>query len=102
MRRPISHPAHPQPAPLDVRVAIHPQSGQSAEVPAQSAANQNAGRLDTERDAHMCLWPPASMTKHRTLQRKNKAISQLHHTGLLETKHPSVFLPFIHSDKTWS
>ncbi len=30
---------------------------------------------------------------------KNKAISQLHHTGLLETKHPSVFLPFIHSDK---
>lgn len=31
---------------------------------------------------------------------KNKAISQLHHTGLLKTKHPSVFLPFVHSDKT--
>lgn len=75
MRRPISHPAHPHLAPLVVSMAIHPQPSQSAAVPMQPSANRSSRSLDSEGDAHMCLWPPASMTEHRTLQRKIKQLA---------------------------
>jgi len=75
MRRPISHPAHPHLAPLVVSMAIHPQPSQWDAVPVQPSANRSSGSLDSEGDAHMCLWPPASMTQRRTLQRKIKQLA---------------------------